>query len=167
MGTPTCLLRGRAAIGGGSNWSWCEPRIGKQTIISLRDLSTRGNPFSLCCSWSPLTTVVSSMPYEKELAAAKKAATLAARLCQALPSLFPLLKPNTIADIIVMDIHSCFYFIVWLMQKVQKALLQSDVHSKSDKSPVTVADYGQFSNYSQKALIFLTMALNYKLIVVV
>ncbi|KAF7842957.1 SAL1 phosphatase [Senna tora] len=48
------------------------------------------------------------MPYEKELAAAKKAASLAARLCQ----------------------------------KVQKALLQSDVHSKSDKSPVTVADYG-------------------------
>jgi 3'(2'), 5'-bisphosphate nucleotidase/inositol polyphosphate 1-phosphatase len=29
-----------------------------------------------------------------------------------------------------------------LFQKVQKALLQSDVHSKSDKSPVTVADYG-------------------------
>ncbi|GFP92934.1 sal1 phosphatase, partial [Phtheirospermum japonicum] len=27
-------------------------------------------------------------------------------------------------------------------QKVQKALLQSDVQSKSDKSPVTVADYG-------------------------
>ncbi|XP_054776468.1 SAL1 phosphatase [Prosopis cineraria] len=52
--------------------------------------------------------IASSMTYEKELAAAKKAATLAARLCQ----------------------------------KVQKALLQSDVHSKSDKSPVTVADYG-------------------------
>ncbi|XP_008227630.1 PREDICTED: SAL1 phosphatase-like [Prunus mume] len=50
----------------------------------------------------------SSMSYEKELAAAKKAASLAALLCQ----------------------------------KVQKALLQSDVHSKSDKSPVTVADYG-------------------------
>ncbi|CAA0830230.1 Inositol monophosphatase family protein [Striga hermonthica] len=29
-----------------------------------------------------------------------------------------------------------------LCQKVQKALLQSDVHAKSDKSPVTVADYG-------------------------
>lgn len=29
------------------------------------------------------------------------------------------------------------------LQKVQKALLQSDVHSKSDKSPVTVADYGE------------------------
>lgn len=29
------------------------------------------------------------------------------------------------------------------LQKVQKALLQSDVHSKSDKSPVTVADYGK------------------------
>uniref|UniRef100_A0A1J3EK93 SAL1 phosphatase n=1 Tax=Noccaea caerulescens TaxID=107243 RepID=A0A1J3EK93_NOCCA len=52
--------------------------------------------------------VVSSMAYEKELDAAKKAASLAARLCQ----------------------------------KVQKALLQSDVQSKSDKSPVTVADYG-------------------------
>ncbi|XP_004288104.1 PREDICTED: SAL1 phosphatase-like [Fragaria vesca subsp. vesca] len=49
-----------------------------------------------------------SMSYEKELAAAKKAASVAARLCQ----------------------------------KVQQALLQSDVHSKSDKSPVTVADYG-------------------------
>lgn len=48
------------------------------------------------------------MSYDKELAAANKAASLAARLCQ----------------------------------KVQKALLQSDVHSKSDKSPVTVADYG-------------------------
>ncbi|KAM6563460.1 hypothetical protein CsatB_023458 [Cannabis sativa] len=48
------------------------------------------------------------MTYDKELAAAKKAASLAATLCQ----------------------------------KVQKALLQSDVHSKSDKSPVTVADYG-------------------------
>ncbi|GMY12497.1 SAL1 phosphatase-like [Fagus crenata] len=50
----------------------------------------------------------SIMSYDKELAAAKKAASLAARLCQ----------------------------------KVQKALLQSDVQSKSDKSPVTVADYG-------------------------
>ncbi|KAL5555472.1 hypothetical protein UlMin_037708 [Ulmus minor] len=48
------------------------------------------------------------MSYDNELAAAKRAASLAARLCQ----------------------------------KVQKALLQSDVHSKSDKSPVTVADYG-------------------------
>ncbi|CAA2982274.1 SAL1 phosphatase-like [Olea europaea subsp. europaea] len=48
-----------------------------------------------------------SMSYDKQLAAAKKAAFLAARLCQ-----------------------------------VQKALLQSDIQSKSDKSPVTVADYG-------------------------
>ncbi|XP_031281853.1 SAL1 phosphatase-like [Pistacia vera] len=48
------------------------------------------------------------MSYHKELAAAKKAASLAAQLCQ----------------------------------KVQKVLLQSDVQSKSDKSPVTVADYG-------------------------
>ncbi|XP_074295571.1 3'(2'),5'-bisphosphate nucleotidase 1-like [Silene latifolia] len=50
----------------------------------------------------------STMSYHKELAAAKKAASLAARLCQAL----------------------------------QKSLLQSDVQSKLDKSPVTVADYG-------------------------
>ncbi|XP_021730716.1 SAL1 phosphatase-like [Chenopodium quinoa] len=50
----------------------------------------------------------SSMSYNKELAAAKKAASLAAKLCQ----------------------------------KVQKSLLQSDVQSRLDKSPVTVADYG-------------------------
>ncbi|KAL3516039.1 hypothetical protein ACH5RR_022941 [Cinchona calisaya] len=50
----------------------------------------------------------SIMSYDKELATAKKACSLAARLCQ----------------------------------KVQRALLQSDVQSKSDKSPVTVADYG-------------------------
>ncbi|XP_077213457.1 3'(2'),5'-bisphosphate nucleotidase 1-like [Tasmannia lanceolata] len=52
--------------------------------------------------------VKASMSYERELSVAKKAASLAARLCQT----------------------------------VQKALLQSDVQSKSDKSPVTVADYG-------------------------
>ncbi|CAN1215710.1 SAL1 phosphatase [Linum perenne] len=51
---------------------------------------------------------MSSLSYAKELLAAKKAVSLAARLCQ----------------------------------KVQRALLQSDVQSKSDKSPVTVADYG-------------------------
>lgn len=34
----------------------------------------------------------------------------------------------------------------YLFQRVQKALLQSDVQSKSDKSPVTVADYGSFLN---------------------
>ncbi|XP_015891156.2 SAL1 phosphatase [Ziziphus jujuba] len=48
------------------------------------------------------------MSYDKELHAAKKAASIAATLCQ----------------------------------KVQKELLKSDIHSKSDKSPVTVADYG-------------------------
>lgn len=36
------------------------------------------------------------------------------------------------------------YFLHFI-QKVQKALLQSDVQSKSDKSPVTVADYGELS----------------------
>ncbi|KFK25236.1 hypothetical protein AALP_AA8G085400 [Arabis alpina] len=48
------------------------------------------------------------MSYEKELAAAKKAVSLAVRLSQ----------------------------------EVQKSLLQSDVRTKSDKSPVTAADYG-------------------------
>ncbi|KAL9229641.1 hypothetical protein vseg_005088 [Gypsophila vaccaria] len=48
------------------------------------------------------------MSYQKELIAAKKAASLASRLCQ----------------------------------RVQKSLVQSDVQSKLDKSPVTVADYG-------------------------
>ncbi|KAG4181771.1 hypothetical protein ERO13_A09G004400v2 [Gossypium hirsutum] len=57
---------------------------------------------------SSSSAVIVAMSYDKELAAAKKAASLAARLCQ----------------------------------KVQKALLQSDVQSKNDKSPVTVADYG-------------------------
>ncbi|KAK7319251.1 hypothetical protein RJT34_03970 [Clitoria ternatea] len=95
MGTATTTrqwLRGRG-IGVGSEW-----RLNKGISVSRRR----------CWCSSPLTLVVSSMPYHKELAAANKAATLAARLCQ----------------------------------KVQKALLQSDVHSKSDKSPVTVADYG-------------------------
>ncbi|XP_004504666.1 3'(2'),5'-bisphosphate nucleotidase 1 [Cicer arietinum] len=99
MGTQTRWLGARAtAIRVGSDWNCYESTTTTRTRRS----------FSLCCRWSPLTTLASSMPYEKELAAAKKAATLAARLCQ----------------------------------KVQKALLQSDVHSKSDKSPVTVADYG-------------------------
>ncbi|KAI6699869.1 hypothetical protein NL676_014193 [Syzygium grande] len=57
---------------------------------------------------SSASASAASMTYDKELAAAKKAASLAASLCQ----------------------------------KVQKELLQSDVQSKSDRSPVTVADYG-------------------------
>lgn len=38
----------------------------------------------------------------------------------------------------------CIYVCTIFSQKVQKALLQSDVQSKSDKSPVTVADYGLY-----------------------
>ncbi|KAK1432442.1 hypothetical protein QVD17_09338 [Tagetes erecta] len=77
--------------------------------------STKSNPkpiftyFKLKSSYSPIISSSSpSMSYDKHLTAAKKAASLAARLCQ----------------------------------NVQKGLLQSDVQSKSDKSPVTVADYG-------------------------
>ncbi|XP_073311247.1 3'(2'),5'-bisphosphate nucleotidase 1-like [Primulina huaijiensis] len=97
-----------------------------QTPLRLRIFSTNhslphtvSNPsffFSLpsssshCNSTTPQVRriVVASMSYDKQLDAAKKSASLAARLCQ----------------------------------KVQKALLKSDVQSKSDKSPVTVADYG-------------------------
>lgn len=32
--------------------------------------------------------------------------------------------------------------LMYVLQKIQKTLLQSDVQSKSDRSPVTVADYG-------------------------
>ncbi|XP_052189357.1 SAL1 phosphatase-like [Diospyros lotus] len=62
-------------------------------------------PFCLSLRTSPFASMSS---YNEQLAAAKKAASLAARLCQ----------------------------------RVQNALVQSDVQSKSDKSPVTVADYG-------------------------
>ncbi|XP_050205658.1 SAL1 phosphatase [Mercurialis annua] len=66
------------------------------------------NPKTSTSSLLPFRPLCVSMSYDKELAAAKKAASLSARLCQ----------------------------------KVQKALLNSDVQSKSDQSPVTVADYG-------------------------
>ncbi|KVH92162.1 3(2),5 -bisphosphate nucleotidase HAL2 [Cynara cardunculus var. scolymus] len=77
-------------------------------------LSATKSLFTFKSSYSPIVSSSSSsavsMSYDKQLIAAKKAASLAARLCQAL--------------------------------KVQKGLLESDVQSKSDKSPVTVADYG-------------------------
>ncbi|KAM0862094.1 hypothetical protein ACQ4PT_045488 [Festuca glaucescens] len=55
-----------------------------------------------------LRSEAAGSPYAAELAAAKKAVSLAARLCQT----------------------------------VQQEIEQSDVQSKADKSPVTVADYG-------------------------
>ncbi|KAL1831282.1 hypothetical protein ACET3Z_000933 [Daucus carota] len=85
--------------------------LGSLTRIPSTTISTK-HTFSLLVKRTPIKRFFSSsiraMSYDKELAAAVKAAALASRLCQ----------------------------------KVQKALLQSDVHSKSDKSPVTVADYG-------------------------
>ncbi|XP_064951859.1 3'(2'),5'-bisphosphate nucleotidase-like [Musa acuminata AAA Group] len=75
-----------------------------------RPLALRSSPgpSSYRTGFSSPVSSMSSSSYEKELAAAKKAASLAARLCQT----------------------------------VQKALLKSDIQSKADKSPVTVADYG-------------------------
>ncbi|KAF3679300.1 3'(2'),5'-bisphosphate nucleotidase [Capsicum chinense] len=86
----------------------------KDSLSRTSLLSTKNRkpllPLSLCLTLkaSKSTLTVASMSYDKQLAAAKNAASLAARLCQ----------------------------------KVQKVLLQADVQSKSDKSPVTVADYG-------------------------
>uniref|UniRef100_A0A6N2KUG9 3'(2'),5'-bisphosphate nucleotidase n=1 Tax=Salix viminalis TaxID=40686 RepID=A0A6N2KUG9_SALVM len=82
-------------------------------FIAKPKITLTKNPFHLSFSINTTTkpfilATFCSMSYDKELAAAKKAASLAARLCQ----------------------------------KVQIAILQSDVQSKSDKSPVTVADYG-------------------------
>jgi len=85
MGTARLWWGARGiSVGVGSDWRLSEARIRKRGI----SVSTR----SSCCS-SPLTLIVSSMPYEKELAAAKKAATLAARLCQALIRIFSLPSP--------------------------------------------------------------------------
>ncbi|CAI9108926.1 OLC1v1008634C1 [Oldenlandia corymbosa var. corymbosa] len=76
---------------------------------NLRKLRPKSPIFlTITTARASVRAAASTMSYDEELAAAKKACSLAARLCQ----------------------------------KVQKALLQSDVQSKSDKSPVTVADYG-------------------------
>ncbi|XP_019181745.1 PREDICTED: SAL1 phosphatase-like [Ipomoea nil] len=93
-----------AVLGAYSSGCGCINRV---AVFNLRPrLSTATfNPF-LARRFG--VRALSSMSYHAELDAAKKAASLAARLCQ----------------------------------KVQKALLQADVQSKSDKSPVTVADYG-------------------------
>ncbi|CAN0873689.1 SAL1 phosphatase [Linum grandiflorum] len=86
----------------------------RSSSVAVAGVLTPSSPLSLSLrrrqplSVSSSANSMSSLSYAKELAAAKKAVSLAARLCQ----------------------------------KVQKALLQSDVQSKSDKSPVTVADYG-------------------------
>ncbi|PON81551.1 3(2),5 -bisphosphate nucleotidase HAL [Trema orientale] len=71
-----------------------------------------------------LVVTAAAMSYDKELAAAKKAAFKLMFLLYA-----------DFGGLSVLGFFS-------LTGKVQKALLQSDVHSKSDKSPVTVADYG-------------------------
>lgn len=64
------------------DWSCCESIRRKSITTTLSCFSSTTRSSSLSCTWSPLTTIVSSMSYDKELAAAKKAATLAARLCQ-------------------------------------------------------------------------------------
>ncbi|PHT64564.1 3'(2'),5'-bisphosphate nucleotidase [Capsicum annuum] len=106
----------------------------KDSLSRTSLLSTKNRkpllPLSLCLTLkaSKSTLTVASMSYDKQLAAAKNAASLAARLCQ----------------------------------KVQKVLLQADVQSKSDKSPVTVADYGSQAVVSvvlQKELGFASFSL--------
>jgi hypothetical protein len=41
--------------------------------------------------------------------------------------------------------YFCLLFLPPINQLVQAEILQSDVQSKSDNSPVTVADYGNFT----------------------
>ncbi|RWW05423.1 hypothetical protein BHE74_00028911 [Ensete ventricosum] len=110
-----------------------------------RPLAPRSSPGPSSSSYSTgISSPVASMSsssYEKELAAAKKAASLAARLCQV-----QFMLPALLLKIVNM---LCF-----TLQTVQKALLESDIQSKADKSPVTVADYGTISSN------FLFLALN-------
>lgn len=95
------------------------------------------------------TSQISS--YEEELAAAKKAASLAARLCQVLSNT-SLIAFNWkgFSEILTYQLSvtkqcTCVYFFLPpTKQLVQAEILQSDVQSKADKSPVTVADYGIF-----------------------
>lgn len=109
----TCLRAVVASSSSSCSYSYCyfysrrhlpttsrTPKFAKPHFVSLPSFVAS----------RPLVVAAASadMSYDKEFAAAKKAASLAARLCQ----------------------------------KVQKELLQSDVQSKSDRSPVTVADYG-------------------------
>jgi 3'-phosphoadenosine 5'-phosphosulfate (PAPS) 3'-phosphatase len=46
---------------------------------------------------------------------------------------------NLLTKLLLMTV---FFHELCVDQEVQKSLLQSDVRSKSDKSPVTAADYG-------------------------
>ena len=96
MCTPTRWLgaraRARAVALGRSDWSCfqsqSQPKFRKQGIsitVSATATARGTRPLSLLCSYSSPVILSSSMPYEKELAAAKKAATLAAHLCQAHP----------------------------------------------------------------------------------
>ncbi|KAL6543398.1 hypothetical protein OROHE_010020 [Orobanche hederae] len=91
------------------------------------------------------------MSYDNQLAAAKKAASLAARTCQdylddgkkeMIIYEFKLYPSDENVNWLVdrERIRICYFLEKYPL--IQKTMLQSDVQSKSDKSPVTVADYG-------------------------
>ncbi|KAF8726350.1 hypothetical protein HU200_019812 [Digitaria exilis] len=120
----------------------------------------------------PVRAMASGNPYAAELAAAKKAVTLAARLCKVTPPrplLYALVrsgpqlltfqedglgsgkkKPSN--RMIEWRTLCCGYFdaavsiycysFVFPPQTVQQDIVHSGIQSKADKSPVTVADYG-------------------------
>ncbi|KAH7566088.1 hypothetical protein JRO89_XS08G0082500 [Xanthoceras sorbifolium] len=114
----------------------CLRIVSSQTQVKVVSLfssrKSRAQKFSssLVVSVKLSSSVV--MSYDKEFAAAKKAASLAARLCQALLSLIHIFALS----------FGEFGYKLSAIIKVQNALLQSDVQSKRDRSPVTVADYG-------------------------
>ncbi|KAK6238243.1 hypothetical protein QUC31_003712, partial [Theobroma cacao] len=98
--------------------------------------------YSSPSSCSCFSSVVVAMSYDKELTAAKKAASLAARLCQALYQKKHTWRCFDHVSCVYIETEFGFLGVCCNLQKVQKSLLQSDVQSKNDRSPVTVADYG-------------------------
>lgn len=82
------------------------------------------------------------MSYEKELAAAKKAVSLAARLSQ-VTTIFLINHGTILAWSLYEPLKLNKPYNV-MNQEVQKTLLQSQVWTKIDRSPVTAADYGLY-----------------------
>ncbi|TVU51096.1 hypothetical protein EJB05_02503, partial [Eragrostis curvula] len=89
-------------------WSRCKTEAAARSVLTSPVSLHSPKPTPPPCPFMSQPPEVAGNPYGAELAAAKKAVSLAARLCQ----------------------------------RVQQDILQSDVQSKADRTPVTVADYG-------------------------
>jgi hypothetical protein len=123
MGTQSLLGATRTVVAI-RDWS-CYESIRKNSIITTTTVSAFSSSSSrrsssLCCRWSPLTTIASSssMSYDKELAAAKKAATLAARLCQVCHS--PLSNPKTTTNAFFYTLFRVLYGFLFVVPESAK-----------------------------------------------